>query len=65
MGSTSAVCVCVCMCVHEHVHACFNAGHRKGLQIPYCKSLKQQQCYVAESNLLLFSVIILKPIDTI
>lgn len=42
-----------------------NAGHRKGLQIPYCQSLKQQQCYIAEPNSLLFSVIILTPVDTI
>lgn len=55
--------VCVCLCLYAHVGACFNAGYRKVWQIPYCKSLKEQKCYVAKQNLLLFSVI-LKPIDT-
>lgn len=32
--------VCVCACARM----CLNAGHRKVLQVPYCKSLKGQKC---------------------
>lgn len=49
--------------LYTHVGACFSAGYRKVWQIPYRESFKEQNCYVAKQNLLLFRVI-LKPIDT-